>query len=266
MGLIALKRKSGNIGKNKEKKRLAWLAPLCTIAALAVVWEVVARAGVIHVAFLPAPGKILLTTLRILPSVFPEIGYTLGITSAGFGLALCLGFAAALVMDMSKAVERSLHPLLVISQTIPTIALAPLFVLWFGYGILPKLLVIMSVCFFPIALNLLGGLQSAPPGMLGLLKSMGASRMKRFAMVKLPSALPQFFSGLKIAATYSIMGGVIAEWLGGNRGIGVYMIRVKRSYSYDKMFAAILIVVLLSLAVVALVDVVRRLCVRWEPK
>ena len=151
-------------------------------------------------------------------------------------------------MDRFEGLYLALEPLMTISQTIPTIAIAPLLVLWFGYGLAPKVVLIVLTTFFPVTVSLVQGLRSVDPDMIDLMRTMGASRWQIFWYAKLPAAADQFFSGLKISATYAIVGAVIAEWLGGFSGLGVYMTRVRKSFSYDKMFASIIVVSALSLA------------------
>ena len=159
---------------------------------------------------------------------------------------------------------RAFYPLVVLTQTIPTVAIAPLLVLWFGYGMLPKVVLIVVATFFPITVGLLGGFKSVDPDEIDLMRSMGASRWQIMRHVKIPAALPQFFSGLKISAAYAIVGAVIAEWLGGFSGLGVYMTRVRKAYSFDKMFAVIFLISALSLVLMWAVEAVRRIAMPWE--
>jgi ABC-type nitrate/sulfonate/bicarbonate transport system permease component len=166
-------------------------------------------------------------------------------------------------MDNIEIARKAVYPLLIVSQTVPIIALAPLFVMWFGFGIIPKIIVVILVCFFPIVVSLLEGLSSVDRDLLNLMKSMGASRLQIFKMVKFPASMISFFSGLRIAATYSIMGAVIGEWLGGRAGLGLYMLRVKNSYAYDKMFATILIIVVLSMTVFKTISLIQYLSMPW---
>ena len=150
-----------------------------------------------------------------------------------------------------------------ITQTIPAVAIAPLLVLWFGYDIAPKVILVAVVCFFPITVGLLEGLRSIDIDNIRLVKSMGASSFQIFKYVKFPASLGEFFSGLKIAVSYSVVGAVIAEWLGGYDGLGVYMTRVKKSYSFDKMFAAILLISIISLILIKVVDILKKRVMPW---
>jgi ABC-type nitrate/sulfonate/bicarbonate transport system permease component len=166
-------------------------------------------------------------------------------------------------MDSNRLLKQSLSPLLLLTQTMPTVAIAPLLILWLGYGSAPKITLVFLVCFFPMTVGLLGAFARADGDAIRLLLSMGATRRQIYRFIKLPQALPAFFSGLKIAGSYSIIGAVISEWLGGDAGLGVYMIRVRRSYSFDKMFAAILLTSALSIALVKIIELIEKRVVRW---
>jgi ABC-type nitrate/sulfonate/bicarbonate transport system permease component len=229
------------------------LQPAWLILALLAIWQVVSGTGMMPKFMLPSP----LDVVRAFINNFADLAHHATITLAealiGLTLSIALAFVIAVLMDRFAPLYRSLFPLLVISQTIPTVAIAPLLVLWLGYGIVPKIALIMLVCFFPIAVGVLDGFATCDPDSISLLRTMGARPGQIFRHVKLPAALTGFFSGLKIAVSYSIVGAVISEWLGGNEGLGVYMIRVKKSYSFDKMFAVILLIVIISLLLVRLV-------------
>jgi ABC-type nitrate/sulfonate/bicarbonate transport system permease component len=144
------------------------------------------------------------------------------------------------------------------------VAIAPLLVLWFGYGLAPKVILIVLTTFFPVAVSLVAGFRSVDLDMIDLMRTMGASDLQIFWQVKLPGALDQFFSGLRISATYAIVGAVISEWLGGFSGLGVYMTRVRKSFAYDRMFAVIILISVLSLALMKAVDLLERVCMPWK--
>ena len=182
----------------------------------------------------------------------------------GLGLGIILGFAVAVIMDRFEYAYKMIYPVLVITQTIPTVAIAPLLVLWMGYGILPKIMLILLTSFFPITIGLLDGFRSVDKDMLNLLKTMGASSFQNFIHLKLPSSLGYFFAGLRISVSYSIIGAVVAEWLGGYDGLGVYMTRVRKSYSFDKMFAVIFLISGISLLLMYFVKKIQRWCMTWE--
>lgn len=187
-------------------------------------------------------------------------------TLMGLAISVITGVAIATLVDRSQWLRKAIYPLLVVSQTIPIIAVAPLLIIWFGYGILPKVMVVALVCFFPIAINLADGFRLVDRDMIRLLASMGASSSRIFTMVKLPAALPFFFSGLRIAGTYSVMGAVIGEWLGASRGLGIFMTRASQSYLTDRVFATILVISFLSLVIFLLIEGLARLAMPWHYK
>ena len=152
------------------------------------------------------------------------------------------------------------------SQTIPTIAIAPLLVLWMGFGVEPKITLVVLTTFFPIAVGLLDGFKSVDPDAVSLLRSMGAKRGQVFRHVKFPAALPYFFAGLRISASYAVVGAVISEWLGGFEGLGVYMTRMRKAYAFDRMFAVIILVVIVSLLLMRLVTLLRAAAMPWLRK
>ena len=185
---------------------------------------------------------------------------------SGFVLAIVIAFIMAFLLDTLFWLNQAVYPLLIVSQTIPLIVLAVLFTIWFGFGLLPKILVVILVCFFPMVISLSDGLNNIDPDQINLFRSMGASRLKTFSMVKLPAALPAFFSGIRISATYSIMAAVIAEWLGSNRGLGYYMTLQQKQFAIDRVLAAVVVICLLSLLLVKLIDLLEYLLVPWTAK
>jgi ABC-type nitrate/sulfonate/bicarbonate transport system permease component len=182
----------------------------------------------------------------------------------GLICGVTFGFVMAVLMDCFEALYRAFYPLVVLTQTIPTVAIAPLLVLWFGYEMTPKIILIVITTFFPITVGVLDGFRSADKDTMNLLRSMGATKFQIFRYVKLPSATGQFFASLRISAAYSVVGAVISEWLGGFSGLGVYMTRVKKAFAFDKMFAVIFLISLISLILMKLVDYLQKKCMPWE--
>ena len=185
-------------------------------------------------------------------------------TFSGLFLAIILALPLSVLMHKFGLLKRTLYPLLVISQTIPIIALAPLLMIWFGLGITPKIFVVALVCFFPLALNITEGLENVDPELLELMNVIRAGPWLVFRDVQLPAVLPYLFSGLKIAATYSVMAAVIGEWLGASYGLGIYMTRVMHSYNTAGLFASILLVVSLSLFIFIAVGIMERFLSPWK--
>ena len=188
------------------------------------------------------------------------------LAEAAYGLAagVAVAFVAATLMDRFRFLYKALYPLLIITQTIPSVAIAPLLVLWMGFEMAPKVTLVAITTFFPITIGLLDGYAAADREAAELLRSMGASRGQIFRHLKFPAALSHFFSGLRVSASYAVVGAVISEWLGGFEGLGVYMTRVKKAYAFDKMFAVIVFITAVSLLLMLCVSLLRKLAMPWE--
>lgn len=237
--------------------------PVLLVAALLAAWQWATGHWEIPVWLLPSPTTIASAGAAARSIIAPHIWQTVLETWLGLGLALVVGLAFALLIDASPLIRRAVYPLLVVSQTVPIVAIAPLLVIWFGYGILPKILVVGLVCFFPIVVGTADGLRAADPDLISLLRVMGATRGQILMKVRLPGAMPSFFSGLKIAVTYSVVGAIIGEWVGASQGLGVFMLRASNSLRTDWVFAAIVVTSLLSVALFLAVAALERLSLRW---
>ncbi|MCR5507599.1 MAG: ABC transporter permease [Lachnospiraceae bacterium] len=240
------------------------LIPLAALLILILVWELICLLGIVPGYMLPSPVRVGAAFISEFPLMMSHAWVTLCETAAGLFLGIILGFITAAVMDTFGTVKRALYPILVLSQTIPTVALAPLLILWFSYGMAPKVILIVLTSFFPIAVGLMDGFAGIDPDQINLMRAMKAGKLQIFIHLKFPGALPEFFSGLKIAVSYSVVSAVVSEWLGGTSGLGVYMIRVKKSYSYDKMFAVIILVSAVSLMLIALLNIISRKAMPWK--
>ena len=239
------------------------LPTLLSISALLLIWEVVVRLLNTPAWILPAPTAIGRTLVDTFPIMLPHIGQTLLEVIIGIGVAIAVGLATAGLLDRFPRVKEVVYPLLVISQTVPIIALAPLLIIWFGFDIEPKIIVVTLFCYFPIAINTLDGLNAAEPEYLDLLHSMGATPRQVWWKVRFPAALPYFFSGLKIATTYSVVGAVVGEWVGGRRGLGIYLLRAQANFNTAQVFATIFVISMLSILFFGLVFLVERLALPW---
>lgn len=250
---------------NKKQKSITnKLYSVVLIALLVLVWQVLSMSGVIPAFMLPSPKQVLDAFLSEFPVLIGHSCVTLQEAFLGLGIGIVLSVLLAFWMEQCAVIRKAVYPILVISQTIPVVAIAPLLVLWLGYGIAPKITLVVMTCFFPITVALLGGFQSADPDAILLLKAMGANDLQIWWHVKLPAAVPSFFSGLKISVSYSVVGAVIAEWLGGSNGLGVYMTRVRKAYAFDNMFAVIFWIILISLLLIWLLDLLERKTRPWE--
>lgn len=237
---------------------------MLTIIVILAIWYAVCRGEVVPAFMLPSPVEVAKAFVANFGYMAREAVTTLQETVYGLAAGIVIAFVIATLMDKFTFVYKAFYPLLVISQTIPTIAIAPLLVLWMGYGMAPRITLVIITTFFPIAIGLFDGYRSVDGDSVNLLRSMGASRLQIFRHVKLPTAVPSFFSGLRIASSYAVVGALIAEWLGGNNGLGVYMTRVKKAYSFDKMFAVIVFICVVSLLLMAAVRLIERLAMPYK--
>lgn len=240
------------------------LPALTALALLVLVWFAVTTGGLVPSYMLPSPQSVVQAFINDFGTLMTHAAVTLQEAIYGLFIGIALSFVTATLMDRYPALYRALYPILIITQTIPTIAIAPLLVLWMGFGMAPKITLVVICTFFPITVGLLDGYASADPDALRLLRSMGATRRQIFFHIKLPSSLGYFFAGLRVSVSYAMVGAVISEWLGGFEGLGVYMTRVKKAYSFDKMFAVILLIIIVSLLLMWLVSLLRRLAMPWE--
>jgi ABC-type nitrate/sulfonate/bicarbonate transport system permease component len=230
---------------------------------LLVFWELYVRASQVSPTVLPTPIAVVQALINNWGIIYDNTVQTLLETVLGMIAATLLGLLLAILLDASGWMRRAIYPLLVTSQTIPIIALAPLLLIWFGYDIGPKVLVVALYCFFPIAVACADGLAGAEPELIKLLHSMRASRWQILWLVRLPGAMPSFFSGLRIAATYSVTGAIFGEFVGAEKGLGIYMKLEANSFATVQVFAAILVTAVLSLLLFGLVSLVERIALPW---
>lgn len=234
------------------------------IVILLLLWQLITGTGLIDAFLLPSPLQVGKAFVTEFPILMDHSVITLSEAFTGLALGILLGFFMALVMDRFDFLYQALYPLIVLTQTVPTVAVAPLLVLWFGYEMTPKVILIVITTFFPITVGLLTGFKSADPDAVNLLRAMGAKERQIFFYIKLPGAMDPFFSGLRISASYAVVGAVISEWLGGFGGLGVYMTRVKKAFSFDKMFAVIFLISAISLLLMQGVEWIQRLSMPWK--
>jgi len=228
-----------------------------------VLWQAAVALFDIPAYLLPSP----IATVRAIADDAVLVGRhaatTLVETLAGLGIAFVLGIAAALTMHRSRRLRDVIYPHLVLSQAVPLIAIAPMILIWFGLGSLSKILVVAFVCFFPLTVNTYEGFRTVDPAYAELLDTFGATWRDRYRHLYVPATVPGIVAGAKIAATYSVLGAIVGEWLGGSRGLGVYMTRAQQSFRTDRLFGAILIVMLLSFALFKAVDGIGLVLTPW---
>jgi ABC-type nitrate/sulfonate/bicarbonate transport system permease component len=213
---------------------------------------------------LPSPGDVAETLRDSGAALGKAVGNTLISTAIGLASAVVLAMIVAAAMDMVPVIRRGLYPILVASQTVQILAVAPLLIIWFGFGRLPTILVVILFTFFPMAIATVDGLAATDPDYVELLQSMGARRAYVFRTVRLPAALPSFFSGLRLAVTYSVVAATVGEWVGGTQGLGLYMLRSKNALQTDQVFVGVLITTILSIGMFALVSIAERLLTSWR--
>lgn len=250
-------------------KRKTWIQagwpPAVAILLLLSIWQSATAIWSIPHWLLPSPLYIMREGWMNAGRLWMHTAATIQMTLIGFAIGTGIGIMLACVLHLVPRLKSAVYPLLVLSQNVPMIALAPLLMIWFKFGILPKIIVITLVCFFPVAVATLDGLTRTDPVMLNYMRMIGANRRQLFAKLEWPHALPNLFSGLKISATYSVMGAVIAEWLGSDKGVGVYMLLSKSGFRTDRVFVTIFVIVALSLLLFGCIILLEKICVRWKP-
>ena len=250
--------------KVKVKKSTNNIWSVAAVLAVLILWQAVCSLGIVESFILPSPVQVMKAFTAEFPMLMEHSIITLTEAFLGLALGIGFGFVMAVLMDQFDPLYKAFYPLVILTQTIPAVAIAPLLVLWFGYEMAPKVILIVITTFFPITVGLLTGFKSVDADAVNLLRAMGAGRWQIFWHIKFPGALAQFFSGLRISASYAVVGAVISEWLGGFGGLGVYMTRVKKAFAFDKMFAVIFLISLISLILMKAVDLLQQKSMPWE--
>lgn len=230
-----------------------------------VIWEWLVQSGKVPSFILPAPSSVIRSIVENRESLFQEhLLATVKEVAIGFFIAAAGGIGLSILMYFSKALEKMIYPVVLISQTIPIIALSPVFVLWFGYTIWSKVAVTVLIAFFPIVVGMCDGLKNSDPEYDELLQSMGASKWQRFMKVKLPMALPSLFSGLKLAIVFSVVGATIGEWLGASVGLGYYSRRMSGNLNAEGVFAAVFLLSVLGMVLFFVVTLLQKWMLKWN--
>jgi len=236
----------------------AWRSPSArwtfSLLLFVLLWQGIVSVFGVPAYLLPSPAATIRAIGNDAPLLARHAVATIVETLSGLGIALVLGVGVALTMHRSRVLRDLLYPHLVLSQAVPLIAIAPMILIWFGLGSLSKVLVVAFVCFFPLTVNTYEGFRAVDPAYAELLGTFGATWIDRYRHLYIPATLPGILAGAKIAATYSVLGAIVGEWLGGSLGLGVYMTRAQQSFRTDRLFGAILIVMVLSFALFKAVD------------
>ena len=242
------------------------LSPAAALIALLILWEVLVRALAIPSYVLPAPTSVFAALWTDRAALAGHSAVTILEALGGMGISLLCALVLGVLMDVSESVKAFVYPILVVTQTIPMIVLSPILILYLGFGLAPKILTVVLMCFFPIVVSFADGMGQVDPAYANLVRSYGGTKLQVFTQVKIPYAMPSLLSGLKVAATYSVSGAVVGEWIASSEGLGYYLLRVKNSYALDKMFACVIVIILLSLAMNGILTLIRRLFLPYMNK
>jgi NitT/TauT family transport system permease protein len=246
-------------------RRLGVYVPAAVLIVLAIgAWQLYVSVTGVREIILPPPTRVASTLADQWPVLRPQLVVTFWEALQGFAIAAVVGLALAILITSSRILRLALYPLLVASQAMPVLAIAPLLITWFGYGGTSKVLVSALVAFFPVVVSSAAGLDSLDRGVIALMRSFPASRLQVFWRATFPNALPQIFSGLKVAAVLSVIGAVVGEWVGADQGLGYLIVRANASLSTDLVFAAIVLLSLMGIAFFAAVSVVETLALPWR--
>lgn len=232
------------------------------IAFLLFIWELIVYVAEVPQWLLPAPSVIVREGFQSYQTFIPHALATVQLALLGLVIGIGCGLIVAIILYRFTFIRELFYPILIMSQNIPILVLAPLLIIWFGFGLLPKLIIICLVCFFPIVIATMDGFRQTDAALKHYFQMIGASKAQTFWKLEWPYAYPAIFSGVKIAATYSVMGAVIAEWLGAKKGIGVYMTLAQSSFRTDRVFVAIFAIVLLSLLLFSSIRLLEKFMVK----
>jgi ABC-type nitrate/sulfonate/bicarbonate transport system permease component len=255
--------RKGGSGHGADRLR-HWAPPLVLLGLIVIAWEAYVRLAGIDPVVLPAPTRVLTALWDFRSAAVGHLVPTLVEAIVGCALSVTLAIGAAIALDRWGLVRRAVEPLLVTSQTIPIVAIAPLFVIWFGFGLLPKVLIVVLVTFFPVAIALLDGFGRVDPEATALMRSMGASPRQAFRKLRWPAALPSLFTGLRISVVYAMIGAIFGEYVGATEGLGIWMKLSQNSFRTDLVFGAILLTAITSVALYLGVGIVERAVAPWS--
>lgn len=240
-----------------------WIPALAIIVAGIVAWQIYATRSGVSAQILPSPTRVADAGWAARSPLWTNTVATLEETVFGFGVAVVLAFALSIIIDASGILRTALMPILIGSQTLPLVAIAPLVIIWFGFGLTPKVMLVALLSFFPITVALLEGYQATDPDVERLLSSMGAGRWRTFRTARLPTAMPFFFAGLRIAITYAIVVAIFAEYAGATAGLGVYIQEETHVFRTDLVFAAVVVTTILTVALFAATYLLERATIPW---
>ena len=241
-----------------------FLYPAAAIVLVLAAWEGLTRLGAAPSYALPAPTEVALALVQQWPMLMSNALSTTVAIVSGFALSVVVGIALAVLISSSRIFEKSLYPLLVGSQAIPKLALAPLFVVWFGFGLLPKVIMTFLIAVFPIVVSTVQGIASVETELEFLSRSMGLSPYRTFRMIRLYRALPSIFAGLKVAITLAVVGAVVGEFVGSDRGLGTLLLRAIGVVNTPLLFAGLIVLTVLAIVLFGLIELLERFAIPWH--
>lgn len=252
-------------GLNREARRLAvrLAAPLAFLVLVLVFWQLYTTIAGVPSYLVPAPSAIWQSSVSERDVLLSDTLPTLQIIVLGFLAALVAGVVLALAIHFSRLLELALYPIVIVSQTVPVVAIAPILVVVLGFTILPKLIVVCLVCLFPIVVNTVDGFRGVDRDLVNLMRTLGAGRLRIFREVEWPTALPYLFSGMKVAATYSVVGALYGEWVGSSSGLGYLMTQKMAQFDTAIIFAALVILSVIGIAFFGLIVTLQRVLMPW---
>lgn len=240
------------------------IPPVTVVVVAVAAWQLIVVSSGLPAFILPSPMNVTQAVAETGPVLAAAIGDTMLSTLIGLSVAIGLAIVVAAAMDFVPFVRRGLYPILVASQTVQILAIAPLLIIWFGFGRLPTVLVVVLFTFFPMAIATVDGLAATDPDYVALIQSMGGRKGFVWRVVRLPAALPSFFSGLRMAVTYSVVAATVGEWVGGTNGLGLYMLRSKNALKTDQVFVGMIVTTAISIGLFVIVALVERLALAWR--
>ncbi|MCD2441342.1 ABC transporter permease [Agromyces sp. SYSU K20354] len=262
----ALERR-GNQSKAR-KSALALLSaswrPALVLAGLFGVWWLVTALGLVPAYLIPSPAAVWDVFVAEWPQLLQHTMVTLQETVVGFVLAAILGVVTAVIMVYSPTAEKSIYPLILFAQVIPKIAIAPILVVWFGFGMAPKIILAVLIAFFPVVVSAVAGLRSVDPELLELSSTMGASRWKTFRKIRFPTSLPHLMSGLKVAVTLAVTGAVVGEFVGADQGLGFVLLLASGNLNAPLLFAVLILMSIIGIVLFLLVELLERIVIPWH--
>lgn len=241
-----------------------WFPAFILIFSLLVIWEISCRIADVPKWLLPVPTDIMIELYQHWDLLLRHSFVTMYEILIGFSFSIVTGTLIGGFIVYSKTLEKTLYPIIISSQTIPIIAIAPILLVWFGYGLLPKVLVVGLIAFFPIAVNTIDGLKSIDEDIVKMMKTLGANKSQIFKKIQIPNSLPYIFTGLRIGMAASVIGAVISEWVGSSEGLGYLMIRSKPQFLTERVFAAIFLLSIIGFLLFLLVNYCEKKIVYWK--